>query len=104
MKKTLKIEMEIWDNTNTTEEKQDILLYCEHVLLKAWSYYKNPHCEIKIIDRYWAGFTAIVTWDDWWLPATEFLRIYNRKLCRLHYWNRDDDSLIMKWDLQSIEG
>ena len=100
MKNKIEITMAIWDNKLDTVERQDILLYCERALLKTWNDFKNGPCSVKIAERWWGGFTATVSWDDWFYPVTAFLKSYNQKLCRLHYWNREDEPLEMKWEIE----
>ena len=99
MEHTVKIEMTIWDTTLDQAEEQDVLLYCERALLSTWNEFKNGDAKIKL-ERSWSGFTAIVSWDDWFYPVTAFLKSYNRKLCRLHYWNRKDEPLEMRWKIE----
>lgn len=100
MERTIKIEMTIWDNELDKTGKQDVLLYCERALLSTWNEFKNGNAKVKIEERWWGGFTAIVSWDDWYYPVTAFLKTYNRKLCRLHYWNRNDEPLEMNWKIE----
>lgn len=100
MMKRIEIAMEIWDNDISTEDKQHILLYCEHALRKTWNLYNNPPAPIKVTERWWGGWTAEILWDDWFQPATCFLHSYNDQLRRLHYWNREDEPLVMHWSIK----
>ena len=97
MMKRIEIAMEIWDNDISTEDKQHILLYCEHALRKTWNLYNNPPAPIKITERWWGGWTAEIEYSPY-VEMRALLRHYNDKLCRLHYWNRHDEPLVMYWD------
>lgn len=83
----LHIEMTIWDNSTSVTEKADTLLWCEHAINKIAREYDVA---VKMIERFWAGFTAEINID----PCDEiaFVRAYNRKLCRLHYWCKEDST------------
>ena len=95
----MKIEMSIWDNENSINEKQDILLYCEHCLNNAWSDWYNGPAPIKY-RRWWGGFEAEVDMQD----AHEFMALihrYNDRLTHLAYWNRTwngEERLVMEID------
>ncbi len=93
------VEMSIWDNTTCTAEKQDVLLYCEHAMLKTWGIWYNRPAAIKITTRWWGGFTAEIQWDGQQIDPLTFLRTYNRRLNRLHYWRRNDEPLVMEWNV-----
>lgn len=100
MKRKIVMKMTIWDNETTTEQKQDVLLYCEHAIAKTLDQYYGCPLQYKVTQRYWAGFTAEIEIDDWYWPVTTFLKSYNCKLCRLHYWNRDDEPLEWNYTIE----
>ena len=81
--------MTIWDNENSTEEKAEILLYCERALLKTA---REMGCNVRIINRWWGGFDADIP------KNIVLIRRYNRRLNRLHYWCRNDEPLVMNYD------
>ena len=85
----MKLEMTIWDNDSTVEEKQEVLLYCERALLKTAH---EMRCTVKITNRWWGGFDAEIPMN------TVLIRRYNRRLNRLHYWCREDEPLVMDYD------
>lgn len=90
----LKIEWNIWDNNNTTFDKQEILNCLERKLHKtAREYWYAPR--VKIENRFWGGFTAVVETDR----PVEFLNDYIKKIHRLHYWSREDEPLELHWEL-----
>lgn len=95
------ITMEIWDNDITTAEKADILNYCEHAAQKTRNLFKNGTAPIRATERTKNAITMELDWEDWYYftPDT-FLRAYNRRLMRLHYWNRADEPLVMYWNLE----
>lgn len=96
------ITMEIWDNDITTAEKADILNYCEHAALKTWSLFKNGPVSIKATERTKNTITMELDWGGWFITAGTFLKVYNRRLNRLHYWNRTDEPLVMHWNLEQV--
>lgn len=85
----MKLELRIWD-TNSIAEKQDILLYCERAILKTWREEFDVLPPIRVKHEKNA---ITVT-----LPAEAsneyFLRRFNLRLIRLHYWNRSDEPLV----------
>ena len=97
MMNRMKIRMEIWDNDNSTEDKQEILLYCERALNKVLEYSNTSMLRYKITERWWGGWTAEIEYSPY-VEMRALLRHYNDKLCRLHYWNRHDEPLVMYWD------
>lgn len=87
------IEMSIWDNTTTVEEKQDILLFCEHAMNKA-AY--NHYAIVKVIHRDWASFTAKIKFfhpEDSVIFSIE----YKKRLARLSYFWKDEEPLQLNW-------
>lgn len=89
----MKIDMTIWDNDTTTAEKQEILLFCEHALNRAWNDLYSKPVQIKY-DRWFAGFTAEITGDvD--LPA--LVKSYNRRLNHFAPWRelRDGEEVLV---------
>lgn len=97
MMNKVKVRMEIWDNDNTTEDKQEILLYCERALNKVLDYSNTPLLQYKITERWWGGWTAEIHFSEY-IPILSLLRRYNDKLNRLHYWTRSDEPMVMYWD------
>ena len=93
-------EFTIWDNQKSVEDKQEILLYCEHAIRKTLSYYFNPPHSYKIINRFWGGFDAEIEYDDTVWEVRYFLRNFNRRLMRLHYWNRNDEPLEWNYEIR----
>lgn len=93
---TIKIEMTVWDNDTTVTEKAEILTTCENLLTKTYNQMINPPTMVKVTNRWYAGWTAEIEWRGDW---AELLKAYNKKLCRFHYWNRDDEPLQMEWDI-----
>ena len=92
----MKLDMTIWDNTTTKEEKQEILLYCEHALLKACREQLGEMPKIEIT-RFWYGFSANIDTKEIWTGWTDewkhkLIRKYNHKLNHLAYWRKLDDN------------
>lgn len=94
----MKITMTITRNTLTTEEKQDLLLYCERAAIRTWTENRNGQAQVKV-QRSKTWITMDITWTPTWIMnEVDFLKAYNRKLWKLPEWN-DDDTMEMEWSL-----
>ena len=97
----MKIEMTIWDNATTTEEKQDLLRFCERAALRVWR--RNINGAPAIKTRWsWAGIIMEIEFNGGvFFSKTDFLRSYNNELCKLAAWNDPEDRLVMEWELEA---
>ena len=95
----IEIRMTDWNNEHCAAEHQDVLLTCEHLLMKAAAHYGLM---AKATERSACTLAMEIEFAPVLLPfysPTDLLHAYNRRLWRYHYWNREDEPLVMEWNI-----